>query len=74
MVAAPAPSHESARLEALRALAVLDTPPEKAFDDLSALAATVCGTRMAALTFVDEHRQWFKARVGFALPETPRDV
>lgn len=39
----PLPADESSRLAALPALAILDTPPEQEFDDLTALAAHVCG-------------------------------
>src|SRR3954453_23919381 len=64
---------EAARLAELYAYDVLDTPPERDFDDIAALAAQLCGTPMALITLVDEERQWFKARVGVALCETARD-
>ncbi len=64
---------ESARLESLRALQILDTPPEPAFDDIARLAAALCGVPTALVTLVDANRQWFKARVGLALAETPRE-
>ncbi len=70
----PPPPDEQARLAALRSFAVLDTAPEKEFDDLVELAALVCGTPMAAISLVDEKRQWFKARKGFTVPETPREI
>jgi len=70
----PLPENEAARLEALRRYAILDTFPEQEFDDLARLAALVCGTPIALVSFVDANRQWFKARVGLDLPETPRDV
>ena len=69
----PIPSNESRRLEALRRYQVLDTPQEEAFDDLAAMAAYICGTPIATVTLVDEHRQWFKAKVGLEISETPRD-
>ncbi|HXH05309.1 MAG TPA: PAS domain S-box protein [Vicinamibacterales bacterium] len=69
----PAPD-EPRRLEALRRYDILDTPPEEAFDDLTALAAFICETPIALLTLVDEHRQWFKSRVGTNLTETSRAV
>ncbi len=68
------PADESARLDALRSYDILDTPPEAGFDDLARLAADVCGTPMALVTFVDADRQWFKAAVGVNLDATPRDV
>jgi GAF domain-containing protein len=60
------------RLRALRGFEILDTAPEEAFDDLVRVAAYVCGTSMAAVSLVDEDRQWFKARLGLPLVETPR--
>lgn len=74
MPAAPLPVDELARLAELRKYEVLDTPPEKAFDDAVKLAAGICGTPMAVVSLVDESRQWFKARVGLAVEETPREL
>lgn len=68
------PDNESQRLAALQKLAVLDTVPEDAFDDLVAIAAAVCGVPMGAVSLVDADRQWFKARIGVPEPETPREV
>ena len=68
------PVDESHRLRALHRLAVLDTPREQLFDDLVALAAHLVGTPMAALSLIDDERQWFKSAVGFDLIETPRAV
>jgi diguanylate cyclase (GGDEF)-like protein/PAS domain S-box-containing protein len=71
---APLPENEVARLQVLRELAILDTPPEPAFDDLAALAAYVCKRPMALVSLVDANRQWFKSRRGFDVVETSRDV
>jgi GAF domain-containing protein len=61
-------------LAALHSLAVVRTEPEKAYDDIAKIAAHICGTRIALITFVDEQRQWFKAAVGIDLRETSLDV
>ena len=53
------------RLNALRSYEILDTQPEPAFDRLATLAAHICGTPYAAIVFVDDTRQFVKARVGF---------
>ncbi len=74
MPAAPLTPDEPARLAALRRLNVLDTPPEAGFDDLTRLAATICGTPVAVVSLVDADRQWFKSCVGLDATETPRDV
>ena len=68
------PDNEIERLKALHDLRILDTPREAVFDDLAFLAAHVCDTPIALVTFVDGSRQWFKARVGLETTETPRDV
>ena len=60
----PLPTNEARRLAALRSYDVLDTPPERAFDDLTTVAARVCGAPIALVSLVDEARQWFKAKVG----------
>jgi len=53
--------------------AILDSEPEQSFDDLVILAAHVCQVPMAMLSLVDDHRQWFKSKVGVRITETPRD-
>jgi GAF domain-containing protein len=68
------PANEEARLAALRELKVLDSEPEEAFDAAARLAALICQTPTALITFVDVDRQWFKSHVGFGASETPRDV
>ncbi len=64
---------EAARLKALLAYRILDTPPEQAFDDLVELAAAVCYTPVAAIALVDDRRSWLKAKRGIDLSELPRD-
>lgn len=74
MQPAALPANETERLARLRALEVLDTLPERAYDDIAALAQAVCGTPVALISLVDEHRQWFKSRIGLDLTETPRET
>lgn len=65
---------EAARLAALSECKILDTPPEKAFDDITRLAAYICGTPIALISLVDASRQWFKSKVGLDVAETTRDI
>src|SRR5262249_51636399 len=74
MTSAPLPEDETTRIQTLRSYEILDTEPEQEFNDLTLLASHICRAHVAMITFIDEHRQWFKAKVGSAVSETPRDV
>src|ERR1700722_844176 len=67
-------ANERARLVALKSYDILDTPSEEVFDEFARLAASIVGTPIALISLLDGNRQWFKAKVGLALSETPRDV
>jgi excisionase family DNA binding protein len=67
-VAAPLPAYETPSSHTL-----LDTPPEEVFDRLARLAALVTDCPMALMTVLTPQRQWFKARFGVDLLETPRE-
>ncbi len=64
----PIPPEEEVRLEILRGYEVLDTPPEEAFDELTALAAHICEAPISLITLVDEDRQWIKSGAGDGVP------
>jgi GAF domain-containing protein len=70
----PLPKNEAGRRAALASYAILDTDPEPSFDDLNHLASFICKTPIALITLVDEHRQWFKSRVGLSTEQTSRDI
>lgn len=66
-------TQEQQRLNALAGYAILDTPEEKQFDELTQLAADLCDAPVALITLIDRDRQWFKSRVGMDATETPLD-
>ena len=67
-------SNERRRMDALRRAAIIDTPPEPAFDALTSLATHLFEVPMSLVTFIDEERQWFKSRVGLELTQTARTI
>ncbi len=67
------PLDERERMSSLRESQILDTPPEESFDDIARLAAELCDMPIAAVSFIDGDRQWFKARVGISVESTTRD-
>lgn len=68
------PPNEADRIKALHSYQILDTVAEQAFDDLVVLAAHICNTPIALVSLVDAERQWFKAKIGLAVTETPREL
>lgn len=71
---APKLPNETARLAAVHRSGMLDTLPERPFDDVTALVAQICGTPIALISLIDADRQWFKSRIGFDVAETGRDI
>ena len=68
------PADEAARLEVLHRLRVLDSQAEATFDALARTASRHLGTPIGLVSLIDSERQWFKAAIGLALHETPRDI
>ncbi|MCK7592686.1 MBL fold metallo-hydrolase [Pseudomarimonas salicorniae] len=71
---APLPEDEQGRLEALRALRLLDTPREERFDRFTRMASAMFDMPFAFISLVDAERQWFKSCIGIDAEETSREV
>ncbi len=74
MEKAPLPENEAQRLEALRSLKILDTPPEERFDRITRLAMHLFDAPIVLLSLLDANRQWFKSCQGLSVSEIPRDI
>ena len=70
--ASVSPSREADRLAALRHYQILDTPPDGAFDHITALAAALFQVPIAIVSLVDHDRIWFKSHHGLETQETNR--
>ena len=67
------PADEEARLSAVQRYDVLDTPPDGAFDRVTALAARHFGVPISIVSIVDSDRIWFKSRHGVEVQQIGRD-
>jgi GAF domain-containing protein len=70
----PLASNEADRLAALRALGIVNTPEEAHFEAVCRLARDVFAVPIALISFIEEDRQWFKAKCGLSVDGTSRDV
>ncbi len=68
----PVPINEAERLRTLRSYKTLDTKPEERFDELTRLAALICGVPISLIRLIDKDRQWFESRFGLDLEDAPR--
>ena len=71
---APPPDNEAERLKVLKEYHILDTETERSYDDITTLAAHICGVPIAMISLVDEFRQWFKSKVGLDQQQTSREA
>lgn len=73
MPAANIPTNEQERLQNLYSYELLDTLPDKDYDDITKLASFICNTPVSLITLVDKDRQWMKSSHGISLEETLRE-
>jgi signal transduction histidine kinase len=66
--------NEDERNKLLESYSILDTLPEIEYDNLTAIAAEICGTPISLISLIDKNRQWFKSRHGLDVSETSRDI
>lgn len=74
MPACPIPTDETLRQRTLEEMNVLDTPAEHYLDTLVRLTQEVAHVDTVLISLIDQDRQWFKARIGLDVSETPRDI
>lgn len=74
MLPPPNPPDEAARIAALHALRLLDTPPDERFDRITRTAQRLFGVPIVLVSLVDSERQWFKSCIGLATDQTDREV
>src|SRR5690554_1036228 len=59
------------RVSLLKQFQILDTLPEKEYDDITRLAAFICNTPISLVTLLDDKRQFFKSHYGLKTKQTP---
>ena len=74
MIPAPLPANEEQRLEKLYELDIMDTLEEQGYDDITHLAAQICGVPIALISLIDSERQFFKSHYGLDEKEISRKL
>jgi GAF domain-containing protein len=64
---------EAQRLAAVRRYQVLDTPPDGAFERITALAARLFDVPISIVSIVDSDRIWFKSHHGLDVDQIDRE-
>lgn len=68
------PIDEAQRLAAVRSYNLLDTLPERDFDNITALTANICEVPISLVTLLDADRNFLKSNYGLHFNETPRNT
>lgn len=62
---------EQENFDEIKKYSILDTLPEKDYDNITKIASEICDTKISLISFFDGNRQWFKSHHGTNLEETP---
>ncbi len=65
---------ENLRLSILRDTCLFTSNDEKDYEQFVAVASAIADTPIALISLIDTKRQWFKAKTGLNVSETPRNV
>jgi GAF domain-containing protein len=63
---------DTARLAELRRALILDSGPERAYDDITRLLADTLAVPITMVNLLDAERDWFKSRVGIQQTQSPK--
>ncbi|PTQ71079.1 sensor domain-containing diguanylate cyclase [Pseudomonas sp. GV071] len=74
MLSPAIPANELIRQEVLDNQELLDTPADPYLDVLVKVVGEMFEVKTVLISLIDRDRQWFKARRGLEIPETPRSV
>ena len=74
MIPPPIPNTEASRLKALESYQIIDSLPEAEYDDIIKIAAIICDTPIATISFIDADKQFIKAKVGVEALDVPRSI